>query len=94
MTEPREYPGRAMPEPGETWRHYKGGTYCVVCRAIDTVTLNVVVVYERLHQGRVDGVWVRPVGEFMGWVDKADTLKTFDHPGGPYRGPRFWKLDQ
>ena len=34
-----------LPQPGELWRHHKGGLYRVVCLAVEEATGKPVVVY-------------------------------------------------
>jgi hypothetical protein len=60
------------------WRHYKGGTYKVVCIAFDEETLDFEVVYEPvnhpdIHFTRRLSVWL----ETVKW--QGATLPRFEH---------------
>lgn len=47
--------------PGERWRHRSGGSYSVVCVAMDENTIRPVVVYRGEETGLT---WTRPVPNF------------------------------
>jgi hypothetical protein len=52
------------PVPGQTYRHYKGNQYMVICVAIMEATMTPMVVYREV--GVIGGKpWVRPMTEFM-----------------------------
>ena len=53
------------PEPGQVWRHYKGGKYQIVAMCNHTDTNEVLVIYKSLSFG---GVYARPYSE---WHDKV-----------------------
>lgn len=50
------------PQPGSVWKHNKGGMYRVINSAIDSTTLEPVVIYSELVTGRA---LVRPLDEFI-----------------------------
>ncbi len=58
----------AVPEPG-VYRHYKGGLYLLMFVASEESTLDSVVVYASLLDGRY---WTRPVST---WVEMVDTVE-------------------
>lgn len=49
-------------QPGEVFRHYKGGKYEVVTTAQMEHDKSLVVVYRSKYN---DAVWVRPLAEFI-----------------------------
>jgi len=55
-----------MPQPGEIYRHYKGGHYSVVTSAIKEDTLEPMVVYRSNARG---SVWIRTHANFVELVD-------------------------
>lgn len=60
---------RAAPEPGEEFRHYKGGMYTIVAIGLIEATMERVVIY---RAAKDNAVWVRPYEEFMGMTGSAD----------------------
>jgi hypothetical protein len=57
------------PQPGEKWKHYKGGQYEIVCMCNHTDTNEVLVIYRSLSFG---GFHARPYSE---WHDDIGTDK-------------------
>jgi hypothetical protein len=51
---------QAVPKPNETWRHFKGGRYSIVCTAEMEATGEFMVVY----RGADGNHWVRPHAEW------------------------------
>jgi hypothetical protein len=49
------------PQPGETYQHYKGGQYEIVCMCNHTETNEVLVIYRSLSFG---GFHARPYSEW------------------------------
>ncbi len=49
------------PQPGEIYRHYKGGLYTVVCMSIKEDTLELLVTY---HSNKKRTIWTRTVANF------------------------------
>ena len=49
------------PQPGEKWKHYKGGQYEIVCMCNHTDTNEVLVIYRSLSFG---GFHARPYSEW------------------------------
>jgi hypothetical protein len=67
-----------LPQPGEVYRHYKGGHYEVVCVALDEETGRRLVVYRGLADGRV---WSRSLWSFqqrVTWVDGQKAMHEED----------------
>ena len=58
------------------YKHFKGGVYQVIENALDSETLEEVVVYKSLNDG---SIWVQPAYMFLEYVARAD-------------GPRFTYL--
>lgn len=54
------------PRPGEVYRHYKGGLYTVMARAIHEETLEPLVIYQSNAKG---SVWARTLGVFAGLAE-------------------------
>lgn len=54
------------PLPGQTYKHYKGGTYEVITMATHTETQEKLVVYKSINFG---SVYVRP---YNIWCDKVN----------------------
>lgn len=54
---------RLLPQPGEVWRHWKGGLYEVVCLAIDEALGRTMVVYAPVWSD--EPVWVRTLFSWM-----------------------------
>ena len=48
-------------EPGQVYRHYKGGYYKIICRALLEKDKSPQVVYQSLQD---DLIWIRPESEF------------------------------
>jgi hypothetical protein len=59
------------PQPGEKYRHYKGGEYEVVCMCNHTETNEILVIYRSLSFG---GFHARPYTE---WFEKIGELDKF-----------------
>jgi hypothetical protein len=57
-----------FPRPGEGWRHYRGGLYRIEAIAHNTTNGNAMVVY-RGYSHHDQGVWARPLDEFVGFTD-------------------------
>lgn len=55
------------PAAGQTWKHFKGGVYEIICKALREEDLIPVVVYR--HVGAVR-TWVRPLDNFLGTTMK------------------------
>lgn len=53
---------RPIPEPGETYRHFKGSTYKILLLSFDTETEQQLVSYQSTDGGKV---WTRPLNMFM-----------------------------
>ena len=66
-------------KPGKEYRHFKGKHYVVLYVGKDANTNEDVVVYRSQH-GDLQ-VWVRPLKEFVEFVDRNG-----------YRGPRFMEV--
>lgn len=62
---------RPEPKPGETWKHFKGGEYAIICIAFHSETREKYVVYQSVA---TNDCCIRPLSMFM------DT-----HPTGPVR---------
>lgn len=54
------------PQRGQIYRHYKGGLYTVLARAVKEDTLEQLVVYQSNRKG---GVWVRSLENFTEKVE-------------------------
>ena len=54
-------------ESGKVYRHYKGNEYVVLCTAINSETLEQMVVYRALYDKMT--VWVRPLSMFVEKVE-------------------------
>ena len=59
---------KEYPQPGEKWRHYKGGKYEIVCMCNHTDTNEVLVIYKSLSFG---GWHARPFEEWHDEVGKT-----------------------
>jgi hypothetical protein len=59
------------PQPGEKYRHYKGGEYEVVCMCNHTETNEILVVYRSFSFG---GFHARPYTE---WFEEIEELDKF-----------------
>jgi hypothetical protein len=66
------------PQPGEVYRHYKGGIYSIVARSIQEDTLEPLVTY---HSNLKGTNWTRTLANFT---------ETVDWGGKP--GPRFMRI--
>jgi hypothetical protein len=60
------------PQPGEIYRHYKGGLYSIVARAIKEDTLEPLVIYRSNAKGTT---WARTLENF------TEDLWLVGHPG-------------
>jgi hypothetical protein len=54
------------PQPGEVYRHYKGGLYVVVCRSVHESGLDLLITYRSNARGTC---WTRTFENFTGTVD-------------------------
>jgi hypothetical protein len=70
------------PLPGETYQHYKGGIYEVVCLANNTDTDESLVIYKSLSFG---SIYARPLKE---WSDNVE----MEVLGKSYPTKRFQKI--
>ena len=68
------------PQAGQIYRHYKGGLYTVVARAIKEDTLEPLVIYQSNARGTV---WARTLANFAEEVHLE---------GLPYPTPRFIRV--
>lgn len=59
--------GEGFPEAGSLVRHYKGGVYRVVCRALRESTGEEVVIYEKAG----GPAWERTLADFRSEVSEA-----------------------
>jgi len=64
-------PTHEFPLAGQGWRHYKGALYRIEAIAHETTHGDAVVVY-RGFDHRDQGVWVRPLDEFLGYTDNHE----------------------
>ena len=55
-------------QPGDVVRHFKGNQYEILHIALDSETMEKMVVYRALYGER--GVWVRPLAMFLSPVDR------------------------
>lgn len=55
-------------KPGDVVRHFKGNEYEILHIALDSETMEKMVVYRALYGER--GVWVRPLEMFLSPVDR------------------------
>jgi hypothetical protein len=76
------------PQPGQVFRHYKGGIYTVVARAVKEDTLEPLVVYRSDERGTV---WARTLADFTEVCDVEMTAQD----GSRYtaRVKRFTRLE-
>lgn len=72
---------RSTPQPGQIWRHYKGGEYEVVAVALMEANHHRVVIYRPLRNMGL--VWARPYSEWH------DTVGIPTLSGGIRKVPRF-----
>ena len=66
-----------LPAMDQYWRHYKGGLYMIVDIAHDTRSGEAVVVYNTVSYHSV-GMWVRPIGEFLGYTESHERRFTLE----------------
>lgn len=59
---------REVPQPGEVYRHFKGGWYKIIGIAIDSITDVKLVIYQSLAGERL--LFARPVDSFLDEIDK------------------------
>jgi len=59
---------RSTPQPGEVWKHFKGGVYTIITRALHTETSTDMVVYARKQDNKT---YARPLGMFMASVNRG-----------------------
>lgn len=61
---------QVFPKPGEHYRHYKGGTYVIVCLSKHHHTGHIWIVYQELcGAGRVGAIYHRPFDPTPGEED-------------------------
>jgi hypothetical protein len=60
------------PQPGETWQHYKGGQYEIVCMCNHTDTNEVLVIYKSISFG---GFHARPYSEWHDVIGEDEQIK-------------------
>jgi hypothetical protein len=60
------------PQPGETWQHYKGGQYEIVCMCNHTDTNEVLVIYKSISFG---GFHARPFSEWHDVIGEDEQIK-------------------
>jgi hypothetical protein len=70
------------PQPGEVYRHYKGGIYSIVARAVKEDTLEPLVIY---HSNKKGTNWARTLANFTELVPVHDEI-------GIRHVPRFTRL--
>lgn len=89
---------RPKPQRGDIWVHYKGGTYVVLCVAIDannrqareldlgTLSLKdeSVVVYRKIN---TEEIYVRSEAEFLEEVTEGLPRFRLDHRAGGFESP-------
>lgn len=63
---------RLLPQPGQRWRHYKGGTYRILALAMNEPDLRLGIVYVDEHSG---ATWFRLVSIFTGTLDDGVTYR-------------------
>lgn len=51
---------------GQVYKHFKGTTHKIVCIALDSETLEELVIYTHIED---DSIWARPKLEFLSEVD-------------------------
>jgi hypothetical protein len=71
------------PQPGEVYRHYKGGIYSIVARCIKEDTLEPLVIY---HSNKKGTNWARTLANFTELVPVHDEV-------GIRHVPRFTRLE-
>jgi hypothetical protein len=82
------------PQPGDRYRHFKGGIYTIVCIAKHSGTEQDLVVYESESSGR----WVRPLDDFEEIITRdvpcTDPACAYGAPGHLMEKtfPRFQRL--
>ena len=59
-------------ETGKLYRHYKGNIYRIIALATDSETLDDVIVYSSIKDGKT---WVRPYSMWNEVVDNSGTLR-------------------
>ena len=67
-----------LPVFGEKWRHYKGSRYRIVRVGHDATNGNAVVIYESVESEVEARIWVRPLGEFVGYTDDHKPRFTYE----------------
>lgn len=60
---------RERPAPKQTWVHYRGGEYLILCLAVETDSGQPYVVYQALSDGKI---WTRLLYRFMSRVVNAE----------------------
>jgi hypothetical protein len=71
------------PQPGEVYRHYKGGVYSIVARAIKEDDLSSLVIY---HSNKKGTNWARTLVDFTEPVPVHDEV-------GIRHVPRFTRVE-
>jgi hypothetical protein len=72
------------PQPGEKYRHYKGGEYEVICMCNHTETNEILVIYRSLSFG---GFHARPYIEWFEELEEKDKYGFY-----PIRFERIYRL--
>ena len=62
------------PQPKETWQHYKGGQYEIVCMCNHTDTNEPLVIYKSISFG---STYARPFSEWNDVVKDTDGEKSY-----------------
>ena len=82
-----------VPQPGERYRHYKGGEYEVIAVGrLSEQRDQIVVVYRSLERGHT---WVRPLGmwsEYVEWTEYVNPTFTITPTPHTYRAQRFVRV--
>ena len=58
-----------VPQPGQIWRHYKGGVYEIICMAALERNREQLVVYKDIHSQHI---WARPLHGPKGFATPHD----------------------
>lgn len=58
------------------WKHYKGGIYKILYDALDSTTLEKVIVYQDMRDQKK--IWVRPEKEWSEVIPQEGSIKRFE----------------